>query len=226
MDELRFLIRKERKGEVSNYLHRLPNNAEIDVRGLYPEYVLPEDIQSVAFLVGGTGIAPAMQAADILAGQADIHILWSSRRREDCIGGYNDTKPASQRWSFWPRSTPVQNSSDAADLQGVEKGALVSMLERLKTNSVSEDEQRSRLSVDYFIDDEGSFANPEDVKRMLSSLSKGDQSGRKILIVSGPEGFVGHWAGSKQWSDGREVQGPLRGILSTLDLEGWEVVKL
>lgn len=230
-DELRFLIRREQKGEVSNFLHRLPEGAELETRGLHPEFVLPENVNSVAFLVGGTGIAPAAQAADILAGQADVHILWASRRREDCIGGFSDTQTEPKRtgWGFWGSSKPAKDIQRADDLPNAEKGALVTILESLKQRSAASNGRSSRLAVDYFVDEEGSFIRPEDVKRMIYRLTKDQKdsdSGRNILFVSGPEGFLSYWAGSKQWANGREVQGPLRGVLSTLDLSGWDVIKL
>lgn len=226
MDELRFLIRREEKGEVSNFLHRLPIDSEIEARGLHAEYALPKDVKSVAFLVGGTGIAPAMQAADKLDGQADIHILWASRRREDCIGGSNDTAQARQGWSWWSRYSNA--TSVEQPIKGPETGIVVSMLERLKQESAATGKQHPRLSVDYFVDEEGAAIKSQDVKDMLNALSTADNAprGRRVLIVSGPEGFISHWAGPKQWANGREVQGPLRGVLSTLDLSGWEVVKL
>lgn len=230
-DELRFLIRREQKGEVSNFLHRLPEGAELETRGLHPEFILPENVNSVAFLVGGTGIAPAAQTADILSGEADVHILWASRRREDCIGGYNDTQPESRSagWNFWGAPKAVRRGEKVEDLPNAEKGALVALLESLKQRSAGSDEGSTRLSIDYFVDEEGSFIRPEDVKRMLYHLSRSQKdtdSGRNILFVSGPEGFLSYWAGAKQWSNGREMQGPLRGVLSTLDLSGWDVVKL
>ncbi|KAF2207790.1 hypothetical protein CERZMDRAFT_12163, partial [Cercospora zeae-maydis SCOH1-5] len=230
-DELRFLIRREQKGEVSNFLHRLPEGAQLETRGLHPEFILPEHVNSVAFLVGGTGIAPAAQAADILAGEADVHIMWASRRREDCIGGYNDTQVEPKRtgWGFWGSSKPVKGNDQTNNLPNAEKGALVTILESLKQRSAGATGHSSRLAVDYFVDEEGSFIRPEDVKRMLYRLAKDQRdsdSGRNILFVSGPEGFLSYWAGAKQWANGREVQGPLRGVLSTLDLSGWDVIKL
>lgn len=231
MDELRFLIRKEQNGEVSSFLHRLPIDAEIEIRGLRPEYVLPEDVKCAMFLVGGTGIAPALQATDKLDGKAKMHIMWASRRREDCIGGYNDSLPIKRSWSWWQGSTSTSSQSEKKieDLPIAEQGGLVSLLETLKRRT-SEDAEHSRLLVDYFVDEEGAFVKPEDVKRALNALSRAenttDEPGRKLLFVTGPPGFIAYWAGSKQWAGGREVPGPLRGVLSTLDLQGFEVVKL
>lgn len=228
MDEIRFLIRREQGGEVSNFLHRLQVNSEIEIRGLRPEYVLPEDVKSAIFLVGGTGIAPALQAADKLDGQADMHIMWASRRREDCMGGYNDSLPTKRQWSWWQGPTDTQDKSAALPI--AEQGGLVSLLEMLKRRTASAEGKQSHLAVDYYVDEEGSSVKPEDIKSALKALSRtenaDDAQGRKILFVSGPPGFITYWAGSKQWAGGREVPGPLRGMLSTLDLHDWEVVKL
>jgi hypothetical protein len=229
VDALRFLIRREPKGEVSNFLHRLPTAAAVEVRGFRAEYVLPEHVASAVFVVGGTGIAPAMQAADILAGEADVHIVWASRRREDCIGGCNDTpSTTSSRWAFWPFSKtggPVcAHDGDRPSI--AEKGAIVSLLERLKERSSSPGDGAARLHVDYYVDEEGKAVKLEDVKRILHRLSHGGNEGRKLIFVSGPEGFVRYWAGPKHWEGGKEVQGPIRGVLSTLDLKEWEVIKL
>lgn len=232
MDEVRFLIRKEQNGEVSGFLHRLPINAEIEIRGLRPEYVLPEDVKSAVFLVGGTGIAPALQAADKLDGQTKMHIMWAVRRREDCIGGYNDSLSTKRPWGWWQGNTSASTDADKriATLPAAEQGGLVSLLETLKRRSGNDEEQSSQLLVDYFVDEEGTLVKPDDVKSALNVLSRtettGDKLGRKILVVSGPPGFITFWAGSKQWAGGREMPGPLRGVLSTLDLNGWEVVKL
>lgn len=228
MDEVRFLIRKEQNGEVSSFLHRLPIDAEIEIRGLKSEYGLPEDVKSAVFLVGGTGIAPALQAVEKLDGQVKMHILWASRRREDCIGGYNDSLPTKRSWGWWQGPT---NAEQVPPLPtNAEQGGLVSLLENMKRRLGNEDHKSSKLVVDYFVDEEGASVKPEDIKSALSALSREtkneDESGRKILLVSGPPGFITYWAGSKQWVAGREVAGPLRGVLSTIDLQGWEVVKL
>lgn len=120
-------------------------------------------------------------------------------------------------------------------MASVEKGPLVARLESLKRRSVT-DSDRCRLAVDYFVDAEDTSIQPADVKQTLHRLSRTEEGeskgtgstgqGRKILFVSGPPGFLEYWAGPKEWAEGREVQGPLRGVLTTLRLEGWEVVKL
>jgi len=47
------------------------------------------------------------------------------------------------------------------------------------------------------------------------------------VLVCGPEGFVGYWAGEKgDWIDGRETQGRPGGVLAGLVKKGVEVWKL
>jgi hypothetical protein len=226
--ELRFLIRRERNGEVSGYLHRLPVGAEIEVRGVFTEYELPSDVGSVVFLAGGTGIAPAMQVAKILAGKTPLHILWASRSREDCAGGISDgiKRPPDSwsLWSLWRRESVVHTSQ--------EKGPIVSELDLLEHRAESQDgsSRPPELYVDYFVDEEGTFIQPRDVQQLIQRENArtldAKSAGKRILFVSGPDGFINHWAAPKQWKEGREVQGRLGGVLSTLDLTGWEVVKL
>ena len=226
-DELHFLIRRERNGEVSGYLHRLPLDAEVDLRGLSAEYELPENVDRVVFLAGGTGIAPALQVASLLAGKADVHVLWASRRREDCVDGISDTKqPASWKSVFngwWNTSASPASSNTTDHGKEGEEGVIVSQLETMKQRFGHEKGQR-KLIVDYYVDEEGTFIDPKNVDQLLQSSSRNDKT--KLLFVAGPDGFVNHWAGTKEWKDGQEIQGPLRGVLSSLDVRGWKVLKL
>ena len=120
-----------------------------------------------------------------------------------------------------------------------EQGLIVRQLETLKRARTTIDKDGKRhmgLQADYFVDEEGTFLTPSAVKQAFGSLqrlrplshsgSDSKTAGRRLLIVSGPEGFVTYWAGPKQWVNGREVQGPLGGMLGQMKLDGWEVVKL
>ena len=57
-------------------------------------------------------------------------------------------------------------------------------------------------------------------------------SGKNLLFVSGPEGFVEHFAGPKRWAKGAELQGPVGGVLGKLRaynpdaMKDWLVLKL
>lgn len=227
-DEVRFLIRREERGEVSGFLHRVPVAGEAEVRGVKGEYKVPEDVRNVVFLAGGTGIAPALQVCDLVAeGEGRVHVMWATRRREECAGGRSNTVQEKKGWSWfgWASKTEEKQVVDSEQEQGV----LVRMLEDVKEEARVEDGQSSRIMVDYYVDEEGTYIKPEDVKTVLDKLrhtGDGETHGRNVLIVSGPEGFVNYWAGPKQWMNGCEVQGPVRGVLATLNLDDWAVFKL
>jgi hypothetical protein len=225
-DELRILIRREEGGEVSNYLHNLPPNAIVDLRGPHLELDIPDNVKEVLFLAGGTGIAPALQVAKLLVQRSGtkMHILWANRKREECIGGRNDAsfpatiQPSGGWRSLFGLEKPVVEHT-VSDLE-VQKGFIVQELERIKSL-----EGTSHLDVAYFVDEEGRYIKPDDISRVLRNTTSSDATERLILI-SGPTGFVEHWAGKKVWTGGQEAQGPLGGVLAQLKLQGWKVWKL
>ena len=231
--DLNIWIRREVRGEMSNYLHALPINAKVEIRGPKLEYQLPDQIDRVVFLAGGTGIAPALQIAHALQirheSKTQIDVLWANRSRNDCVGGISDgisrTKSRdNQWWKLWGQDdAPTQIVRQDSEQQ---PGTVVNMLSQLKQLS------QGTLKVDYFVDDEKTFVTPQHIdqlvhrpKRQQAKTSVAN-SGRNLIIISGPDGFVNFWAGPKQWLNGREVQGPLGGALSQMKLSGWEVVKL
>ncbi|OSS47900.1 hypothetical protein B5807_06624 [Epicoccum nigrum] len=235
--DMRLLIRQETGGEVSTYLHRLPEQATIELRGPNAEYELPRNVKEVIFLAGGTGIAPAMQVAQALSRRtgSKMHILWANRRREECVGGVSDDKgspKASHNRLGWWKSVLI-GSSETATLVGLskdepaesaapqDKGLIVKELDALKANNTI---AVQGLKVQYYVDEENTFIQPEDIKTKMTSTSQ--EKGSKLIIVSGPDGFIEHWAGRKIWAEGREVQGPLGGVLKGMDLGDWKVFKL
>lgn len=230
-NELRLLIRQEKNGEVSSYLHSLPKGGNVELRGPTLECTIGDQVEEVVFLAGGTGIAPALQIASMLKGSSKMSVLWANRRREDCMGGRSDNVAASSGWvsaiGGWLNSRPPigEGNPDVVDVE--ESNALVKQLEHLKASYQASG--GAKLQVDYFVDEEGSFVTKENVKRLTSTgdrLEDGNTADKRLVIVSGPEGFMDHWAGPKQWLDGREVQGPIGGALGQLQLKGWKVVKL
>ncbi|RFU26693.1 hypothetical protein B7463_g9640, partial [Scytalidium lignicola] len=221
--DLRFYIRKEHKGEMSNYLYNLPVGARIEIRGPYPEIDLPQGVTDVVYLAGGTGIAPAFQVIHTLfevQGRSDegsmpnIRIIWANRRREDCVGA---PKPAKRSWgTFLNKPNAIEQHA----------GTLVKELEDLRKK------YGDHISVEYLVDEECSFLDEKKVLQ-LTQLSSRDRSesqqlvgGKKLLFVSGPEGFVRYFAGPKAWEGGREVQGELGGVIGQLKLGDWQVCKL
>ncbi|KIV91281.1 hypothetical protein PV10_05836 [Exophiala mesophila] len=223
---LRFLIRHDARGEVSSYLHRLPLGADIEVRRpSVSEYPISKHVRQVIFLAGGTGIAPALQVAHALfEGAAEdgvdhprkdckLHILWANRTRDDCIGGVSDQAPGQQsKWySFLYNSkkSKQQNSPIA------QQGAMVQELESLK------ERYPGQITVEYFVDEEGTFINEPAVCNALSRLtspghdqSHGASKAERQLFISGPDGFISYLAGPKMWRNGVEEQGPLANMVA------------
>jgi hypothetical protein len=236
-EDVRLLIRAEAGGEVSTYLHALPEKAKIELRGPNIECELPHDIKEVIFLAGGTGIAPAMQVAQAMGRRTGSRmcILWANRRREECIGGVSDdhipVNPVFQAGSRWRSllgmgQPAVQEASPLVVSQS--KGIIVQELEALKERGDLRTRELSvhqELSVQYYVDDENTFIKPADVAKRLHISTPGE-TGSKLILVSGPDGFIEHWAGKKLWVGGREVQGPLGGVLGQMDLKDWKVFKL
>lgn len=224
-DSIRLLIRREEKGEVSGYLHALVVGADVEVRGFHEDFVFPTNTAEVIFLAGGTGISPALKTANVLRERAKTHILWANRTREECTNGISDNPVApsllSSTLSFLGISRMASKTGqDHDDTVG---NTIVLLLDLIKRQSNAGGEQR--LTVDYYVDEEGSFIQPASVTKLLHR-TRHDGDGAKLIIVSGPAGFIKYWAGPKQWIDGMEQQGPLQGALSKMNLQGWSVVKL
>ncbi|RDL35387.1 uncharacterized protein BP5553_07318 [Venustampulla echinocandica] len=208
--DLRFLIRKEKKGEVSGYLHNLPLNGKVELRGPNPEVDIPEEVEDVVFLAGGTGIAPALQVVYTLlerrnAGQKPkIQIIWANRTREDCRMGGNKSLLQSEE--------PV--------------GLVVRMLEELQRK------HPENLEVTYLVDEENTFIDRKKICQVLKTRSDvrsqpiSTRIDSKLLFVSGPEGFINYNAGPKKWEGGKEGQGELGGILGRMRVRDWKIWKL
>lgn len=231
-DDLRILIRREASGEVSNYLHKLPEETTVNLRGPFLELEIPENATEVLFLAGGTGIAPALQVANLMSERKDmkVHVLWANRRREDCIGGKSDIHhlpPSGLLSGFKGIFGSQQTSSTSpATSEGVYKVSMVQEINKLKSKS-----RPGSLVVEYFVDEEGNFIKDSNVQQHVKHLAKEDVAsqtslGEKYILVSGPDGFIKHLAGEKVWVGGREAQGPLGGVLSKMNLPGWKIIKL
>jgi len=230
---LRFFIRKEPFGEVSRYLHSLDIGADIEMRGPQIECVIPKETKDILFIAGGTGIAPALQAGYSLLSRTTsehrprIHILWASRLREDCIGGESDTSKASARRSWFSGwfgssdSAPPSTQAVPAVSPKQATSLIVKELEALKS------QYPGQITVDYYLDEENRFIGKQDISKFIESTRPTEGSRKsKLILVSGPEGFISYMAGPKVWAQGQELQGPLKGIIKELDLKDWGVWKL
>lgn len=230
--ELRFLIRQEPQGEVSTYLHKLPVGAVIELRGPRIEYEIPKDVGEIIFLAGGTGVAPALQTIyNLFECRKDtdfvpkLRILWANRRSEDSFGGTSDTPPpSSNRSSQWPSLFGFRDVSQPEKRQvspEISISPIVKELDSFKKRN------GCHLTIDYFVDEENSHITEETLRSYLSkSAAESSSARRRLILISGPEGFVTHHAGPKEWGGGKELQGPIGGTLGNISPDGWEIWKL
>ena len=235
-EQLRLLVRKEPQGEVSGFLHRISRGTLVHLRGPRIEYPIPQDLEEVLFLAGGTGIAPALQVAHILYNSRPtisengprLRILWANRRSEDSKDFLIEeaaTKPNSKSHPQSDIAKPVSDQSSG--VASPSQNALIEEVESLQARHTG------KVSVEYFVDDESSFITERVLRdrlgahKQISGPSGPEaQAGKKLILISGPEGFVDFYAGPKSLQNGREVQGPLGGMLQKINPQGWEIWKL
>ncbi|KAL8855424.1 MAG: hypothetical protein Q9178_007936 [Gyalolechia marmorata] len=235
-NQLRFLIRNHPEGELSRFLSRLQPGARVELRGPYQEFEFPDDLEEVVFLAGGTGISPALQMAHTLlehdsdAPRPKMTILWANRLSEDCKGGSIEPPPPpdgllQQAWrSVFGSNAPLPANDPVPSL---EDSPIVRELSTLKMR------HPENFRISYFADDQQRFITGRDVQARLQRsgtpgyqrASDGD-AGKKLIMVSGPDGFVEHFAGPKVWKEGKELQGDLGGVLRKMQIPGWTVWKL
>ena len=238
-NEIRILLRRTH-GEIPRYLHSLPLNAAVELRGPFTEYALPAvSPKAVIFIAGGTGVAPALQLAHSLQkwpeygasgekAEIGMKILWASRQREDCVGAA--VSPPAAPNTAWrlgllggKRTQVPQPRSNS--LQHHIEGEIVKQLEDMR--KLSNSPGGFRLSIRYFVDEERSFIQRADIQRAIQEADIGGADNSKgLILVSGPDGFVDHVAGAKMLHRGMEVQGAVGGLLGQLDLTAWDVWKL
>lgn len=228
---LRFFIRKDPFGEVSRYLHNIDVGADIELRGPKIECAIPRETEEILFIAGGTGIAPALQAGYSLLNRTNaerrprIHILWANRLKDDCAGGHSDSlkpQPRQGWFSGWFGSSKSHETTpgNAVDVRTEDTSLIVRELQALKS------QYPGQVTVDYYLDEENTFITKEDIRSAIAPASTRDSRKSKLILVSGPEGFISYMAGPKLWAQGQELQGPLKGVIKELDLKEWGVWKL
>ena len=247
-EQLRLFVRQEPNGEVSTFLSTIYRGTLVHCRGPHLEYEIPTDVDEILFIAGGTGIAPALQVAHTLSkyrtalpdNAPRLRILWANRRREDSYQGpvsnssqrfqeKGDSKSRgiSDAWFGRPATKSEMTPENDAARPSQPQTPLVEELEALKSRNPGQ------VEIDYFVDEDDSYVTESVLRRYLSSNeeqadhSTNEQPARKkIVLVSGPDGFVSYYAGPKYFRQGQEIQGPLAGLLSKIDPKGWEIWKL
>lgn len=217
--ELRFLVRRAEGGEVSNYLHKLESGSLVELRGPKIEYEIPDDVDTILFIAGGTGIAPALQAAYILAKRTgnlshkSMKILWANRRAEDLE--LLRTEPFTKTYLELQNLNRQENSKETR-VPKIFEGR------RMITGT----KQQQSTEVQCYVDEEYTWIKENVIQSQISDLTKGIDLKRVLVMVSGPDGLISYLAGPKPWERGVQQQGELGGLLKKTMPEGCKVRKL
>jgi hypothetical protein len=216
--------------------------------------------KNIVFLAGGTGLVPGMQAAKVaLEGYEDtkVSLLWAVRSRKDI----QSSPPREVSNSWWSSQGPTE-IPEAEDLSPVARqlvGMKAQYGNRLNVQVVVDDEGTSfqpvhvqKALLDIGKDDNKMVSNPgsgcelhdQKLSERASEFEgdtgpscgcspiEGRLPGKNLFIVSGPSGFVRHYAGDKVWQGGRQTQGPVGGVAAQLQKKNpqlakeWLVLKL
>ncbi|KAJ3458248.1 hypothetical protein MRS44_012357 [Fusarium solani] len=258
---LRFYIRAVGDGEMSNYLARRQVGQDVFLRGPHIGFELAERLgehKRLVFLAGGTGVVPGMQAAKAVleANQdASVDLLWAVRKREEI---QNSAAPKQSSWKFWQEKKPttlglqVENPSPVTrrlqDLKATygDRLSIQVVVDEEGTKFQDKDIKNAilaspstavlpssgcRLHDQMMHVHASEFALP-DAPGCACTPPEGTPLGKNLFIVSGPDGFIEHYAGAKIWLGGQQTQGRIGGIAGQLQRQNptiaqdWLVLKM
>ncbi|KAK3308189.1 uncharacterized protein B0T15DRAFT_523745 [Chaetomium strumarium] len=124
---------------------------------------------------------------------------------------------SSPSWRFWSRTSPDNSVGSPAAAMSVHSDACTyHSPKKLVTSDDRDPPAGSNTEQCQCEDGEGNRI----------------AGGKNLLMVSGPEGFIAHYAGAKVWGAGKELQGPVKGVISQLKRtyptlgEDWLVLKM
>lgn len=165
---LRFYVRRYDGGEVSTYLAGLKRGDLVEIRGPHLGFDLGARLggagREVVFLAGGTGIAPAMQAAAYLKdqGDVDVKILWANRSTADCAGCPR-LADASRSFFSWIRPK-------AGDAHLEETPSTITR--QLEDLQIAYAVRGHKLDVQCVVDEEGSKFGARDIASAVSASER------------------------------------------------------
>lgn len=249
-------------GELSSYLTRLAVGQDVWLRGPHAGFdVLARlgDQRRVVFLAGGAGLVPAMQVAAAVLDVSDdatMTLLWAVRRRDEVQAvDAHAPRPSSPWWSPWsasraptqlrrPLAAPTPIASHLQQLQA-------KYGERLDVRIAVDDEDTAIREADIAqalaplarprtpracrgcpCHDQRLHADASEFAALDPPCRCPSPAGKKLLFISGPDGFVAHYAGPKAWLRGTLTQGPVGGVAARLQdrypglADDWLVLKL
>ncbi|POR39212.1 Vacuolar amino acid transporter 3 [Tolypocladium paradoxum] len=214
----------------------------------------------VVFLAGGTGLVPGMQVATAVLDGSDttmVSLLWAVRKREEV-----QSRPAVTMswWNLWAAKTPAELPADlespshialnlremkakyghrlsirvAVDEEGTRFRG--SDIQKALTAPVGPPSgsgpsgQGCRFHDQQLHEKTSEFEKPGCACQCPSSSAA--QPGKNLFIISGPDGFISHYAGPKVWLGGALTQGPVGGVAAHLQrrypslTDDWLILKL
>lgn len=214
----------------------------------------------VVFLAGGTGLVPAMQVATAVLDRDDettMTLFWAVRKREE-VQQVNE--PASSWWTRWWTKVPTQIRDDLVEPSAIGrqlKGMKAKYGDRIDIRVAIDEAGTAIRETDVaeallIPSPRASPATPcqgcpSHDQRLHADASEFDDSGtscrcpstdsscrpgKNLLMVSGPDGFVAHYAEPKAWLRGTLTQGPVGGVAGRLQgryaglADEWLVLKL
>ncbi|KAK7215186.1 hypothetical protein V2G26_003189 [Clonostachys chloroleuca] len=227
---LRFYIRAVGDGEMSNYLCRLRVGQDVWLRGPHVGFDLVNRLgasKGIVFLAGGTGIVPGMQAAQVaLDGYQDTSLGVNIRDPGPVARQLAEMK--AKYGSRIDVQVVVDEEGSSFSLENIRK-ALVRTTEGHQP-SASVTGARCFLHNQKLHEEASEFES--DSPPCSCAPTEGALPGKNLFIVSGPDGFVSHYAGPKVWQGGKHTQGPLGGVAGQIQsleprlASEWLVLKL
>ncbi|ODA79886.1 hypothetical protein RJ55_05483 [Drechmeria coniospora] len=198
----------------------------------------------LVFLAGGTGLVPGMQVADAVLRDRDdttVTLLWAVRKRGEI---QCRTAPTSSWWVLWPRKGISELRADlecpspiAVHLKEMktkygnrlnirlavdEEGTRFESEDVRKALAASPTESRLAVSTvaacsihDQPLQEQKSEFEPAGGACQCAP-SDANALGKNLFIISGPDGFISHYAGPKVWRGGTLTQGPVGGVAARL----------
>lgn len=251
-NELRFYIRTLGGGEMSTYLNRLREGSELFLRGPHPGFEVESRMGSqsqVVFLAGGTGVVPGLQVARAVLDREDTRftLLWAVRKREELqsvatkVSWWQSLWGGTREVEVIEKPSPIGREIQALKTEYGDRFTIHVAVDEEKTAFTSREVQSTLASTLHTDENKACQLHSQRQHAVLSEFEEERKScicdpstprGKNLFFVSGPEGFVSHFAGAKTWLNGMETQGPVGGILGRLQQNNssfardWLVLKL
>lgn len=215
----------------------------------------------LVFLAGGTGVVPGMQAARVALDcyeDTKVSLLWAVRSREEITSQAGQSVQKAW-WDFaakqpdelkeTPGLSPV--AEQLLDMKKI-YGPRFDVRIAVDQEGTSFQLPHVRQALTSISDDYGSSPkhpgtgcalHDQSLHELVSEFEAdkprcgcapmdGALPGKNLFIVSGPEGFVKHYAGDKVWRGGVQTQGAVGGLAGQLRQQNpglrddWLVLKL